>query len=380
MHQTPAREPAQPSGIPAAPVSTTTPSGAPAHSGTPRIAVEALSRRYGAVTAIDQISLEVAEGEIVCLLGPSGSGKSTLLRVMAGIERPSVGRVLLDGVEVAGPRTFVEPERRRVGMVFQDYALFPHLTVAANVAFGLRGQSRSDVESTIGALLDRLGLRRYATSYPHMLSGGEQQRVALARALAPSPRVLLMDEPFSSLDRRLREDVRQHTMTLLRETRTTTVFVTHDPDEALRLADRIALLKDGRLVQCGGPEELYSRPATRFAARFFGDINELGGMCRSGRVETAFGSFEATDIREGATVGVCIRPEHLSLSARPTGLAARVLRTEFVGEIDHLSLSVPGVDAPIAVRAFGRTRLAPGDRVHVHVDPQYAFVLEQDKG
>ncbi len=223
MHQTPAREPAQPSGIPAAPVSTTTPSGAPAHSGTPRIAVEALSRRYGAVTAIDQISLEVAEGEIVCLLGPSGSGKSTLLRVMAGIERPSVGRVLLDGVEVAGPRTFVEPERRRVGMVFQDYALFPHLTVAANVAFGLRGQSRSDVESTIGALLDRLGLRRYATSYPHMLSGGEQQRVALARALAPSPRVLLMDEPFSSLDRRLREDVRQHTMTLLRETRTTTV-------------------------------------------------------------------------------------------------------------------------------------------------------------
>ena len=332
------------------------------------------------MTAIDQISLEVAEGEIVCLLGPSGSGKSTLLRVMAGIERPSAGRVLLDGVEVAGPRTFVEPERRRVGMVFQDYALFPHLTVAANVAFGLRGRSRSDVESTIGALLDRLGLRRYATSYPHMLSGGERQRVALARALAPSPRVLLLDEPFSSLDRRLREDVRQHTMALLRETRTTTVFVTHDPDEALRLADRIALLKDGRVVQCGGPEELYSRPATRFAARFFGDINELQGMCRSGRVETALGSFEATDIREGASRG-CL---HQAGTSEPVGPAHRIGRTRSQDRVrrrDQSSLAErPGVDAPVAVRAFGRTRLAPGDRVHLHVDPQYAFVLEYDKG
>jgi iron(III) transport system ATP-binding protein len=274
----------------------------------PRVAVDQVSRRYGAVEALQDASLAVAEEEIVCLLGPSGSGKSTLLRLLAGIERPSSGRVLLDGREVAGPGRFVEPEQRRVGMVFQDYALFPHLTVAANVAFGLRGRRRAEQETTVRALLQRVGLHAYASRYPHELSGGERQRVALARALAPGPRVLLMDEPFSSLDDRLRRRVRQETADLLREMRTTAVVVTHDPDEAMQIADRIALLHAGRLVQCDTPEALYARPETLFAARFFSALNELPGTCRRGGVETVFGRVAAPHLADGAPAVVCRRP------------------------------------------------------------------------
>jgi iron(III) transport system ATP-binding protein len=226
------------------------------------LAVHALGQRFGLISALEDVSLEVQPGEVVCVLGASGSGKSTLLRLIAGVARPTTGRVLLDGVEVAGPQTFVEPEHRRVGMVFQDFALFPHLTVSANVAFGMKGRPRSEIATVVGSLLERVDLTRYAQSYPHILSGGERQRVALARALAAQPRVLLMDEPFSSLDGRLRDQVRQQTLDLLRETATTTIIVTHEPDEALRIADRIVILDKGRLVASGPPEELDTRHST----------------------------------------------------------------------------------------------------------------------
>ena len=343
------------------------------------VALEQLVMRYGRATALDAVSLAIGDGEIVCLLGPSGSGKSTLLRLVAGVERPSAGRVVLDGVEVAGPRVFVEPERRRVGMVFQDYALFPHLTIAANVAFGLRGRPRAEIDRLVAAMLERLDLSRHAASYPHTLSGGERQRVALARALVPAPRVLLMDEPFSSLDTRLRDRVRQQTIDLIRETGTTTLFVTHDPDEAMRIADRIALLQEGRLVQAGPPEEIYSRPATLFAARFFSDINELPGVCRNGRVETPLGSFAAPHLADRALARVCIRPQHLRLASGPTAIPARVVRTTFLGEIDHLALSVHGIDAPLTLRAFGRTRLEPEDQVYLDVHQDDVLVVAHER-
>jgi iron(III) transport system ATP-binding protein len=305
---------------------------------------------------------------VLCLLGPSGSGKSTLLRLIAGIERPSSGRIVIDGREVAGPGTFVEPEQRHVGMVFQDYALFPHLTVAQNVAFGVGAD-----DARVAQLLARLGLAELAASYPHALSGGERQRTALARALAPQPRLLLMDEPFSSLDSRLRDEVRQHTLAFLREAAITTVFVTHDPDEALRSADRIALLDRGRLVQIGSPETLYRAPTTLFAARFFSDVTSLPGVAAGGRLETPLGAFSAEHLPAGAAGVACLRPQHVVLAAAPTGIMGRVVASQFRGDRRELLVEIDGVDAPLTLRVPHRAAaharaVATGDAVSLEID------------
>lgn len=336
--------------------------------GVTMLRVDELTVRFGAVTAVEGVSFDVRRGEIVCLLGPSGSGKSTVLRVVAGVERATSGRVTIAGIEVDGPSGFVEPEHRLVGMVFQDYALFPHLTIEANVGFGLGREARRQVPG----LLERLGLGRLAKSYPHQLSGGERQRVALLRAMAPKPRLLLMDEPFSSLDSRLRDDVRRHTLDFVRASGTTTVIVTHDPDEALRIADRIVLLEAGRLVQVGTPEELYTRPRSLFAARFFSDVAALPGTCSCGRVETPLGSFEA-GLGEGALAVACLRPQHVRISETPTGVTGRVVSSEFRGDSRYLLVAVPGLDAPIALRAPCRQssaadRLVPGASVNLEID------------
>jgi iron(III) transport system ATP-binding protein len=342
------------------------------------LSIEEVTLRYRGVTALDRVSISAGDGEILCLLGPSGSGKSSLLRVIAGVEKPSSGRVVVNGAEVAGPGVFVDPERRRIGMVFQDYALFPHLTVAANVAFGLKGLTRKESDRIARTMLDRVGMTRYAGSYPHMLSGGERQRVALARALAPAPRVLLMDEPFSSLDGQLREQVRQQTLDLLRETGTTTVIVTHDAEEAMRISDRVALLHKGRLVQCGCAAELYSRPASPFVARTFGDVNEFRGTCLNGRITTALGTFPAPHLPENTCASVCIRPQHVRVVQRERGIHGHVIRTAFLGEVDQVVVAVDGCDRPVCLRAFGRTNLEPADCVFLEVDPEHVLILPGD--
>lgn len=342
------------------------------------LAVENVTVRYGDILALDNVTFDAADGEILCLLGPSGSGKSSLLRIVAGVERPTSGRVTLNGTQVAGAGTFVDPENRRVGMVFQDYALFPHLTVAANVAFGLRSLTRAASDRVVATMLERVDLARYGSSYPHMLSGGERQRVALARALAPRPRVLLMDEPFSSLDGHLRDQVRQQTIDLLRETGTTTLLVTHDPEEAMRIADRVALLHKGRLVQCGCAADLYARPATCFVARTFGDVNEFPGTCLNGRITTALGTFPAPHLPENACASVCIRPQHVRVAQRSRGIHAHVVRTSCLGEVDHVVLAVAGCERPVNLRAFGRTKLEPADSVFLDVDPENVLILPQD--
>ena len=217
-----------------------------------RLVLDEVGHVYpGGVMALEAVSLVVEPGEIVCLLGPSGCGKTTLLRIAAGIERQTSGRILIDGTELAGPGTFIAPEKRGIGLMFQDYALFPHMTILDNVMYGLKALPRGDADIAARRALSRVGLADYAGEYPHLLSGGEQQRVALARAIAPRPGVLLMDEPFSNLDRRMRDDVRDETIAMLREARATTIVVTHDPEEAMRMADRIALMRAGRLVQVG---------------------------------------------------------------------------------------------------------------------------------
>jgi iron(III) transport system ATP-binding protein len=319
------------------------------------VAIDEVALSFGAARALDGVSLAIGTGEIVALVGPSGSGKSSLLRV------------------IAGPATFTEPEYRRVGMVFQDYALFPHLTVAQNIGFGLSG--RGDVARTVTRLLAQVGLEPFADRYPHTLSGGQRQRVALARALAPSPCVLLMDEAFSGLDDRLRDQVRRDTLGLLRELRTTTIIVTHDPNEALRAADRVALLDAGRLVQYGSPEALYARPATVFAARFFSEINELAGVCRRGHIDTPLGLFPAPHLADGTEARVCLRPQHLHVSAEPTAVSARVGTVEFLGDMSRAVASVAGLAAPVSLLLPRGARISPGDTIHLSVDAPSAMVV-----
>ena len=325
-------------------------------------------RWYGETSALAGVDLDVKPGEIVCLLGPSGCGKTTLLRIAAGIEKPSRGRVLFDGQEVAGETRFVPPEKRNVGLMFQDFALFPHLTVLQNVTFGLWTLPPDESIRVALAALERVGLARYAASYPNALSGGEQQRVALARAMAPRPGVLLMDEPFSGLDVQLRQSMQEETLQLLHETGATSIIVTHDPDEAMRLADRVLVLRGGRIIQGGTAEALYGAPADLFVARLFSGINEVPGRVAGGRVATTFGSFAAPGLTDGASAVVCIRQRAVELKAAGEGRAARVLDTKFMGDVVVVDLAVEGLEGILRARLRGGTAIGRGADVGVSVD------------
>jgi iron(III) transport system ATP-binding protein len=338
-----------------------------------RLTFDDISHCYGAVTALGGLSLDIAPGEIVALLGRSGCGKTTLLRVAAGIEHQSGGRVLLDEEIIAGEGRFAPPEQRGIGLVFQDYALFPHLSVQDNVAFGLKALSRSEARDAALAALGRVGLVHHAADYPHELSGGEQQRVALARAIAPRPRVLLMDEPFSGLDRRLRDSVREETLAVLRETRATCLIVTHDPEEAMRMADRIALMHRGKLVQLGTPEELYRRPVSLFAARFFSEVNELPVTVRDGLAEGALGRAPAPGVSDGAAV-LAVRLSGMRIGGAGQGRPGRIVSARFLGDVELLDIAVEGVEGLVRARVPAGG-LAPDREVGVAFEPREALVF-----
>jgi iron(III) transport system ATP-binding protein len=288
-----------------------------------------VSKAFGPVEAVREVSLEIDRGELVAVLGPSGCGKTTLLRTIAGFERPDAGRVVVSGEVVAGPDRFLPPERRRIGMVFQDYALFPHLTVTANVSFGLSDRPREQREALTRRTLELVGLQHKSNRHPHELSGGERQRVALARALAPEPELVLLDEPFASLDASLRAGLRREVELILRDAEATALLVTHDQEEALSLADRVAVMREGRIVQVGPPEDVYVRPASRWAAQFVGEVNVLAGVAHGSGVETELGTFDLRAPASG-TVHVAVRPEQLELRADHDGNAEVVAR-EFRG-------------------------------------------------
>ncbi|MFN4282767.1 MAG: ABC transporter ATP-binding protein [Alphaproteobacteria bacterium] len=345
--------------------------------------LESVSHAFGEARVLDDVAIDAKAGELLCLLGPSGCGKTTALRLAAGIEELQQGRITLAGQMVAAPGLHVPPERRSVGMVFQDYALFPHLDVLHNVQFGLAALDGAAKRRRAMDALDQVGMAAYAESYPHMLSGGQQQRVALARALAPKPRVLLLDEPFSGLDSNLRAHIRDETLHVVKDSGTTTLIVTHDPEEAMYMADRIVVMNAGRVEQTAPPETLYNAPANAFVATFFSSINRLEGVVSGGAVATPFGPVAAPGLSDGVRAEVLIRPEALRVvmldgplrtgQAQAHVLDARMLRRasfihlcfgEFAGQHLHFHSREPG-------------RLMPkvGDHVAVTLERAQTFVF-----
>jgi iron(III) transport system ATP-binding protein len=293
------------------------------------VRVRGLSKSFGAIEAVRELNLEIERGELMAVLGPSGCGKTTLLRVIAGFEQPDAGCVVVSDEVVAGPGRTIPPEKRRVGMVFQDYALFPHLSVEGNVAFGLTSRPREERDALTQRTLELVGLQHKARCNVHELSGGERQRVALARAMAPEPELVLLDEPFSSLDATLRGGLRREVELILRDAEATALLVTHDQEEALSLADRVAVMRDGEIVQVGPPVEVYGKPATRWAAQFVGEVNVLSGVARGGGVETELGVFDLR-VPASGSVHVAVRPEQLELRS-DGNTNAEVIAREFRG-------------------------------------------------
>jgi iron(III) transport system ATP-binding protein len=346
---------------------------------------EGVERRYGTSRALKGVSLDIAPGEVVCLLGPSGCGKTTLLRIASGIEKPSRGRVLINGQEVAGPQRFVPPEQRNVGLMFQDFALFPHLTILDNVAFGLRALPRADAEREALALLARVGLEGFAGQYPGILSGGQAQRVALARAMVPRPSVMLMDEPFSGLDVQLRDHLQEETLALLRETRATCMIVTHNPEEAMRLGDRVAVMQSGRIMQIGRAEDLYRNPADLFVARLFSEINEVRYVIEGGQINTPVGKFALADMVDGEEAILCIRQRAIERVAPSNGtklagaLPGRVLRAKFLGDAVQLEVGVQGFDTPLKVRVDEAAAPVRGAEVAVTIPPTSVLVFPAER-
>ncbi len=328
----------------------------------------------GSEDVLSGITMTIPHGDLAAILGPSGSGKSTLLRVIAGLVRPRAGAVMLGGRAVSGPRVHVPTEKRRIGLVPQDAALFPHLSVRANVAFGLPRTERNSAR--VAQMLDLVDMSDFADRSPGELSGGQRHRVALARALAPDPDVVLLDEPFSALDASLRTEIRAHVRRVLRYAGATAILVTHDQDEALSIADQVAVVNNGRLMQVGTPAELYTEPASRWVAQFVGGAIVLAGRWNGKAVECPLGTVPArvhgTETpAKGAAVDVVLRPEQMALHPRgkraPTGVTALVRDVEYFGHDCLVTLDLPGHPEPVQSRVLGNQQWARDSEVVVTV-------------
>ena len=342
---------------------------------TPQLVISGVRRSFrgGSWPAVDALSLTVARGEIVALVGPSGCGKTTTLRLVAGFERPDAGTITIAGTLVASADgAFVAPERRQVGVVFQDFALFPHLTVARNVGFGLA--SASTRPTRVREMLDLVGLADVAERYPHQLSGGQQQRVAVARALAPAPTLLLLDEPFSNLDADLRAQVRDVVRVAIRATHSTALFVTHDQEEALELADRVGVMATGRLEQVAPPDEIYHRPATLFVAEFLGAAVFLPGIVGSDGIVTELGIVaRPPNTAPGSAVQILVRPDDVAFVAEPSGSARLVDRVFRGSEVRYVVELPSGRRVPSSQPSATTVPVGTRVRAEIRLDHVVAF-------
>ena len=344
-----------------------------------------LTKHFGEVVAVDAVDLDVRRGELLAVLGPSGCGKTTLLRLVAGFEHPDAGGVEIDGRVVAGPRKWMAPEDRRVGMVFQESALFPHLDVAGNVGFGL---PRRDRESRISQMIALVGLSGLQRRMPHELSGGQQQRVALARALAPDPALILLDEPFSSLDATLRAQLRVEVREILRRAGATGLFGTPDQAEALEISDRVAVMRAGRIEQISTPDELYLRPANRFVARFVGEANLLVGEVRHGEVQTLAGRFRAGGgaLADGSHAEVLLRPEQLHMlpvarlasPPRPDAVLTVVRRVFHGSEVHHVLRGPTGIELEASTPSSATIEIGTQVIVHARASGVPVYPIESE--
>ncbi len=346
--------------------------------------IDGITRRFGEVTALDDVSLEIGQGEFFALLGPSGCGKTTLLRIIAGFETPDGGTVTLDGEDLLAK----PPNRRPIRLMFQSYALFPHMTVAKNVAYGLEreGLPRQEIKQRVGEVLETVGLTAQAGRKPQQLSGGQRQRVALARSIVKRPRLLLLDEPLSALDKKVRADMQLELKRLQHEVGITFVVVTHDQEEAMSLADRIAVFDTGRVRQVDEPVALYERPHTRFVADFVGANNlfegafDAGGALRTGD----FGELRGEPLRAlepGARALLGVRPEKIRLGevTAGSGLRGSVLDVSFYGGVSHISVEVPGHAKPVLVAVQGASEVKPGAEVGLDWRPGDAVIIPVDQ-
>ncbi|MGE0734785.1 MAG: ABC transporter ATP-binding protein [Alphaproteobacteria bacterium] len=349
------------------------------------LALTRVTHRFGDLVAVDDVSLDVAHGEILCLLGPSGCGKSTLLRLAAGLEKIQAGQVRIENIAVADADRGIDlpPNRRDVGLVFQDYALFPHLTVEGNVAFGLRQLDDAAREARVRDALAQVGMAEFARAFPHTLSGGQQQRVALARALCPQPHLMLLDEPFSGLDARLRHRVADETWRLLKAAGTATVIVTHDPEEAMFMGDRIAVMRAGRIVQIGPPHEVYAQPRSAFVTAFLSDVNRLEAVVDAhGMAATALGPVCAPGFAAGARVEVLVRHAGVqvdiaSSAASNNACTATVIYARPLGVdwLVHLRTTGAAGAANVYGRYVGQIVPNAGQGVALRIDPAHIFVF-----
>jgi iron(III) transport system ATP-binding protein len=344
------------------------------------IGIYGVVKRLGAeqILAVDDLNLEVNKGEIVTILGPSGCGKTTTLRLIAGFEAPDSGEILIDGIPVAGKKTFVPPEKRNVGIVLQEFALFPHLNVKRNIAFGLRNLNKTEVEERIKVVIELTGLQGLEERYPYELSGGQQQRVALARALAPSPLIVLFDEPFASIDPELRSRMRTDLRRILKEAGVTVIFVTHDQEEAFLIADRIAVMNKGKIHQIGTPMQVYRNPYDRFVAEFVGHADFIPGRVSSTNIVTEIGEFPLKNnaVKEDSEVTVMLRPEDIQVI--PTASGVGIINViEFKGK--DILYSIKLKSGRIIHSSQNSSYVAAvGTEVNVVANPTHLIVFKND--